>query len=546
MAKNIDYIYKYYSYIIKKPSWSAFICVLPMVFINLIELSDRCILIATAASLIALLAALNFNEKFGFKKSLNFALNVSNFIMLYFVINCIISTAKSDFVLVNFILQFIPVMIVSVINIAILSLCAFFAYYLINLLSYKLFNLKFLSEKLQIFRTKNFPLYLAIFVLIIFLILNTFNELKSVRIKISLQEMTLPYRYIDRNLKNGKTCFIDHNKLLIYDIKNGDQIDNYLIFREKSDKRYKTKALSLTNGNVLIMQNEGPVQNQKYSETKTYLKLYSKDEKRIVSVLNIPLVYSTNSPMVELNDGRVMIIGGMLDNQDKTLIYNPEKNKVSWGPDLNYKRNTADAILLDSGDVFVFGGMYDTNHPDNTAEIYNIKTNKFEKIPLNFDIHNYVNNTKLAKMPDGRVVILCEKSNYKREDGIGAIHGGIFPTPYLVIFDPLNKTFEEIKYNHKNKKGYKRTNFDFIVLNDDRIMIAGGNYVQPVKGNYRGAANDILIYNPKDKSFKRTNKNLKKPRHGIYIMYKLPDNTIIIKGGEKVEKISLLANAVSQ
>ena len=87
-------------------------------------------------------------------------------------------------------------------------------------------------------------------------------------------------------------------------------------------------------------------------------------------------------------------------------IYNiKEKKFKSLNSFINQERSLENAINLDDGRILIFGGTEEDS--EKSAEIYNIKTNKFEKISDTNFPHNSV-GVNLVKLKDGRVFIISE------------------------------------------------------------------------------------------------------------------------------------------
>src|SRR5512146_147571 len=81
-----------------------------------------------------------------------------------------------------------------------------------------------------------------------------------------------------------------------------------------------------------------------------------------------------------LQDGRVLVAGGMRRNQDfyrSAEIYDPVTGQFSRTGDMNVARVGQAAVLLRSGQVLIVGGWLGHGATDS-AELYDPSTGKFQ------------------------------------------------------------------------------------------------------------------------------------------------------------------------
>jgi hypothetical protein len=90
---------------------------------------------------------------------------------------------------------------------------------------------------------------------------------------------------------------------------------------------------------------------------------------------------------VRLNDGRVLIIGGIdvsLDILDSSEIFDPATDNFVGGGLLNFRRTVPTATLLNDGTVLVTGGNDSSNFydpmPVSAAEIFDPATEVFSVV----------------------------------------------------------------------------------------------------------------------------------------------------------------------
>ena len=513
-----NFLYKIYGLILNNPFCSALILLICLV----LKLNLHIILIITF--IIAVLAVLSFNKRFSFLQS-------SIFIFFYLVFEILVITfvmKNTMFASLTLIYQGLFILIAILLR----ALSVFLTYYLTNIILFRILN----SEKIKNF-TQNFVKFFRqdSFVLILLVVLVLCSSLhysvkyfQTVPVKVSsFAELKENYNYGFKNeiypLKDDKLCFKKHNQIIVYDLKNHEVYDKFTIldfnniFLENTVIKVRTenRIFPLSNGNILIQQNYIPEKRKDYDyNSKTYIKIYS-PKKGEISSLEIPFV-GTFVSLTELPDNKILFIG---NKTNQTFIYDINNNTYYRSADMNYERSGASAITLNDERVFVFSGQ---SYPNNCVEIYDVQKDTFEKIPLNFKVHNYINTVKLSKLKDGRILIQCEKAMENKNDGIGNSDGfrspdgnfiTVYPVPCLTIFNPQDNSFEEIDINKNSNK--IRIGYDTAVLKNGNIIIVGGGYIDKntqKKRNRMKKTKDILVYNPQKHTIKKTFRDLKYDR----------------------------------
>ena len=543
--------YEIYSCILKKQVLSALIVFSSVFVFKDILFIQGLYLIALITAIISALNMLTFNKKATLKECFIFAFYILLFFFAKDIITVILALKNALFASLTIVYYGIQIALVIIIQNILRTITAFVVYFLTNIILYKIFSShKFQKTGGKISACLQKPLFSTFLFFIIILcpvLCNTMNYSTATAVEISaFSEIYDYYRYgFGENLINlmpdDRICFLNRDKLFVYDLKKHKLVNEYNISPDTdytNNMSIDTNIFSLKNGNILIRQNIIPQDRSKYlSEAKSMVMIYSLIKNEIISQISIPLIPDVNNAMVEMPNNKVMFIGGIFDKYNKTFILDLNNNTIIPSADLHVDRTNAEVLLLNDGKIFVLGGMFDKDFPDNFAEIYDPKKDVFTKIPLNFTLHDYIRNIKLSLIPDGRVLILCEKVHYKQEDGIGKMHGfrisddkfvTVYPAPYLAIFNPEDNSFEEINVNRNNK--YLREGYDAAVLKDGRILIAGGQYIS--KKSYKRAkyANDLLIYDPLKQTFKETSKKLKYNHSGNKILYVLDDGRVLISG----------------
>lgn len=220
-----------------------------------------------------------------------------------------------------------------------------------------------------------------------------------------------------------------------------------------------------------------------------------------------------------LNDGRVLIIGGK-ETQGKNTghglniaeMYNPKSNKFELAGKLNMTREGHKAILLKSGDVFIYGGQSGQDIV-GYPEKYNHLNSKFELIskgnPKIWHTLTLINNNVLIL--GGKTWDLKGKSYHHYNEYISNISE---------IYDPINN-IEILEKMNKRRNGHTAT-----VLNNGTVLITGGDK--------EGTAE---IYNPHTNEFKLIGK-LNKIRYG-QSAYLLKNGNVILIGGDNDNTVEI-------
>lgn len=351
-------------------------------------------------------------------------------------------------------------------------------------------------------------------------------------------------------MKNNKICFTTQGKLYIYDLANLTLIDKVLLSEDSNDIHFTNWIKLLSNENILIMQNkEIPSQPFNYKGSNTLIKIYSPKEKKMVFEKKVPRMSNWNYAVAELSENKLIFFGGMYKNLKECLVLDIKNNKIQRCPDLNVERNSANIISLNNENFLIVGGITNKNYPDNFAEIFNPQNNTYTKIPLGFNVASGINNTRLLEFSDGKILILCNRA-YETPRKTGKKEGFLhpdgrwidfYPETYLTVFNPKDNSFEEIDINKGQKE--LRSEYDALVLSDDRILIIGG-YNTSAKGSE--PAIDILIYDIKTKKLNRTSQDFKYTHSGTNMSYLLNDGSVLVSGfnvyfplfDNKVEKIN--------
>ncbi|HVV04380.1 MAG TPA: hypothetical protein VHC96_09150, partial [Puia sp.] len=138
-----------------------------------------------------------------------------------------------------------------------------------------------------------------------------------------------------------------------------------------------------------------------------YAELYNPATHNFEKTGPSPLNLS-GSCAVQLRDGRVFVMGGMLHRQpvQYSMIYDPTTNRFTRAADLNIVKYKFGAALLSDGRVIVIGG---SNNRDwmgkyNTTEIYDPQKNVFRKGP-GLQFQRFKLNNAVVTLRNGAIVV---------------------------------------------------------------------------------------------------------------------------------------------
>jgi hypothetical protein len=206
-----------------------------------------------------------------------------------------------------------------------------------------------------------------------------------------------------------------------------------------------------------------------------------------------------------LQDGRILIAGGMRRNQDfyrSAEIYNPATGKFQPTGEMNIARVGHAAVLLRSGKVLIAGGWIGHGCTD-TAELYDPATEKFTLIAKMTALRGRPTATLLT---NGDVLITGGADHPNTSGG----------TASAELFHASSLTFEAVGPMHAARISHTAS-----LLPDGRVLVAGG------RGDSVTASADL--YDPATKRFTSTgNMITARYKHTAGL---LPGGKVLIAGG---------------
>jgi Kelch motif/Galactose oxidase, central domain len=213
---------------------------------------------------------------------------------------------------------------------------------------------------------------------------------------------------------------------------------------------------------------------------------------------------------VLLRSGKVLVVGGWVGRgcTDSAELYDPATGKFTALSKMTGKRGRPSATLLGSGDVLITGGAdHDTPGGVASAEIFRADFLKFELVG---PMHSARISQTATVLNDGRVLI------------VGGRGGTV--TASAELYDPTTKQFvvtgSLLTARYKHSAG---------LLPDGRVLIAGGSDDR----DWQGKMNSAEIYDPRTGQFRGTSplndSRFKLPEEAA----QLASGQILVAGGSK-------------
>ena len=213
---------------------------------------------------------------------------------------------------------------------------------------------------------------------------------------------------------------------------------------------------------------------------------------------------------VLLRSGKVLVVGGWVGRgcTDSAELYDPATGKFTALSKMTGKRGRPSATLLGTGDVLIAGGAdRDTPGGVASAEIFRAASSKFEPVG---PMHSARISQTATMLDDGRVLIAGG-----RGDTVNAS---------AELYDPATKQFiatgSLLRARYKHSAG---------LLPDGRVLIVGGSDDR----DWQGKMNSAEIYDSRTGQFSGTSplneSRFKLPEE----MAQLASGQILVAGGSK-------------
>jgi len=204
-----------------------------------------------------------------------------------------------------------------------------------------------------------------------------------------------------------------------------------------------------------------------------------------------------------LNDGRVLIAGGISDGQllSSAELFDPTTGTFKATGQMTEARARHSATLLPSGKVLLAGGTGDVS-----AEVYDPVAGKFSKTGSLLD--NFVFHTATPRS-DGRVLIA------------GGRVGDLY-TSGAEFYNPDSGTFTRAKYMKQARESAVATR-----LIDGRVLIAGGDL--GATGRYASILDSAETFDPYSGNFAFTASMISARSHFTATLLK--SGRVLVVGG---------------
>lgn len=216
---------------------------------------------------------------------------------------------------------------------------------------------------------------------------------------------------------------------------------------------------------------------------------------------------SSGASLVLLDDGRVLITGGMKDSQNSTNtaeIYDPNNNTFSRVADMCFSRTKHASFLLKDGNVLIIGGLtYKSNNiveKLKSAEIYDTKNNKFIQIG-NMDFT--MGHPNIIRAKDGSIIVF-EKDNA------------------IDVFNEQEYKFEPYKFNQCRESNKSSFILKALLLDNQDILLISASGI-------------LKVFKNKDEQLEILPKLCLEPSYGQGYEI-LSNNKILIIGSDKMKK----------
>jgi hypothetical protein len=263
-------------------------------------------------------------------------------------------------------------------------------------------------------------------------------------------------------------------------------------------------ATLLQDGRVLIAG--GMRRNQEFYKSA---ELYDPVTKQFQTTGEMNLA-RVGHAAVRLQSGKVLIVGGWIGHgcTDSAELYDSSTGKFVLIAKMANRRGQPSATLLANGDVLIAGGAdRDTPGGIASAEIFHADSLRFEPIE---SMHFPRISHTATLLNDGRVLITGGR--------------GESVTATAELYDPQTKTF--LQTGSMLMARYKHTAG---LLTDGKVLIAGGSDER----DWQGLTNSAEIYDPHTEQFFATSpmndKRFKLPEHSV----QLATGEILVAGGSK-------------
>jgi hypothetical protein len=229
---------------------------------------------------------------------------------------------------------------------------------------------------------------------------------------------------------------------------------------------------------------------------------------RAVKSLNMLVPRAAHTSTL-LPNGMVLIAGGFTSGENPLAsaeIFDPTTNEFSFTGLMNSPRQSHTATLLQNGKVFIAGGYGPSGEYLGTAELYDTLTGKFTLIGA------------MTTPRAGQTAVLLNNGNVLLAGGVTT--GWVF-LETAELFDPEKNIFSSTGNMHLARESHTAT-----LLKDGKVLVAGGHQGRRSAVTLYSSAE---IYDPVSSLFTfTTNMQAKRHKHDAIL---LEDGKVLVAGG---------------
>lgn len=184
-----------------------------------------------------------------------------------------------------------------------------------------------------------------------------------------------------------------------------------------------------------------------------------------------------------LPDGRVLIAGGYNGSYlQSSEIYDPKKGAFQPGPRLTIPRSDHTATALSDGSILLAGGVSTGWSFLAEAEIFDPKTGKFTAVG------------KMTSPRESHTATLLQNGKVLITGGHKDRREAITIFSSTELYDPVRRVFEP-----GPEMTIRRHKHDGVILNDGRVLITGGSDERDARGAYAS----VEIFDPRANQFRK-------------------------------------------
>lgn len=247
--------------------------------------------------------------------------------------------------------------------------------------------------------------------------------------------------------------------------------------KEMGNSRAAHSATLLNDGRVLIVGGMGPNETRLDSA-----EVFDGSTMTFTSTGSLGTARASHTATL-LPDGRVLIAGGYNGSYlQSSEIYDPKTGKFQPGPALTVPRSDHTATALQDGSVLLAGGVSTGWSFLADAEIFDPKIDKFTTVG------------SMASPRESHTATLLQNGKVLVTGGHKGRRAAITIFSSTEIYDPARRVFQP-----GPEMTIRRHKHDAVLLNDGRVLITAGSDEQDARGAYAS----VEIFDPRMNRFRK-------------------------------------------